>query len=232
MNRYRHWIYSNLPPVMQPTVRGAYLAYLAFMDRFRLNDLEQIYTQDWYAEGRDKILDRDVEQFCRVLWERLEPESVADVGCGQGVYLECFQALGVKCMLGIEGTDNALKDAVVPFIVKHDLRVPFSHPQQYDLVLSIEVAEHIHGAHAGTLVTTIVDLCRPGGHIVLTAAPPGQEGNHHINLQPREYWIRKFSNRGCAYQEQLSMEISSGLDLQGLHWVKRNLMIFMRLAPT
>ena len=67
----------------------------------------------------------------------------AYVGCGPP-YLASFKDLGVTHILGIEGSTNALTQAVVSEIVRHDLREPFTPSRRYDVVLCIEVAEHLH----------------------------------------------------------------------------------------
>ena len=38
--------------------------------------------------------------------------------------------------------------------------------------------------------------------LVLSCAPPGQKGHHHVNEQPRRYWIAQLKKRGWAYQRR------------------------------
>jgi hypothetical protein len=41
-------------------------------------------------------------------------------------------------------------------------------------------------------------------YIVMTAAAPFQVGIHHVNLQPREYWIERIEDRGFKYDDDLT----------------------------
>ena len=237
--------YGILPSGIQPVARGSYtvlrslrkqvvlrlsLMRQRFLDRYKLNDLNQMYPEEWFATRKEGVWFCDVQHFCNVVWELFEPNSVADVGCGPGVYLKCLQESGAESMLGLEGAENALKQAVIPNIVWHDLREPFHHLRQHDLVLCVEVAEHIHKIYSDVLVETIVGLCKPGGHVIFTAAEPSQGGFHHINLQPREFWAKKFVERGFSYSAQLSIKLLEQLDMKHLHWIERNLMVFRKLV--
>jgi SAM-dependent methyltransferase len=203
---------------------------LRLLDRFKLNDLDRIYAQEMFLDRKEGAWYQDVRHFCRVLQDRFRPTSVADVGCGPGVYLASFKAFGVAHVLGIEGSTNAVKQAVVSDIVQHDLRDPFMPPRRYDVVLCIEVAEHLHKRYSRRLVDTATRLCEPGGAVIFTAAPPGQDGVHHINLQPKEFWIELFRRAGFDHSRGASDELRERLTLDRMPWVKRNLMVFRR-AP-
>ena len=50
-------------------------------------------------------------QIVPVIYQMLNPRSVADVGCGIGTFLYCFKQEGVKKVLGIDGpwVDKSLK---------------------------------------------------------------------------------------------------------------------------
>ena len=197
------------------------------LDRFKLNDLDRIYTEKMFIERTEEGLWRDdITHFCAVLWNQFKPASVADVGCGPGVYLASFKALGTSPVLGIEGSRNALKRAATSEIVHHDLREPFTPPRRYELVLCIEVAEHLHKKYSRRLVGTVAELCDPRGSVVFSAAPPGNDGVHHVNLRPREFWIELFRERGFEHSSRLLDVVRGQLALKRMPWVTRNLMIF------
>ncbi len=195
-------------------------------DRFRWNDLNRLYPENWFAQRKSGDWNVDIRQFCEVIFKEFKPNSVADVGCGPGVYLQVMRDWGAECIFGLEGTDNALNQAVVSVIQKHDLRYPYYAEEKFDLVLCLEVAEHIHTKYADTLVQTVFNLSRPVGTIIFTAAVPGQGGFHHINLKPRKYWIEKFEAFGCHYNDALTGDIRKCLDLKVLPWLESNLMVF------
>jgi 2-polyprenyl-3-methyl-5-hydroxy-6-metoxy-1,4-benzoquinol methylase len=184
------------------------------------------YPTVYYQIRRSGIWYRDTQRFCNVLWDIYKPVSIADVGCGPGVYLKCFRDLGVKTTLGIEGSESAIKLALTKNIIKHDLRLPFSTTKLFSLVLCIEVAEHLDESSSNVLLQTIANLCDHGSHLIFTAARPGQLGLHHLNLQPRSYWIEKLQNLGFELSEKDTAKIVRLFQPKFMLWVKKNLMCF------
>jgi len=71
---------------------------------------------------------------------------------------------------------------------------------RFDLVQSLEVAEHLAPAAAETFIN---NLTRHGDVILFSAALPGQGGIHHVNEQPFSYWRRKFAARGYQAYDPL-----------------------------
>jgi|TARA_B100002003_G_scaffold225147_1_gene230982 glycosyltransferase involved in cell wall biosynthesis len=197
-------------------------------DRYRVNKLEKIYSKEWVEECLDVKWDNDIQNFTRVVFNEFRPASVVDVGCGLGLYLKYYKELGSKKILGIEANRNALEKALISEILPHDLRKPLKVNEKYELVSCLEVAEHLHRKYSNILVDTLVQLCDPKGYIIFTAAPPGQGGVHHINLQPQNFWIDLFDTQGFVYSRTLTSEISIQLEFQHLWWTKKNLMIFVQ----
>jgi SAM-dependent methyltransferase len=107
------------------------------------------------------------------------PETVIDVGCGSGDYLDAFRKHGVK-VFGVELAEAALTRCrekgldVVPV----DLTKANELPWRADVVCSFEVAEHVRESGARNFVRLITSSARE--HVVLTAAQPGQPGLGHI----------------------------------------------------
>ena len=197
-----------------------------FLDRFKLNDLEKIYSKEWVEECLDDKWNSDIRNFSEVVFNKFRPASVVDVGCGLGLYLNYYRELGAKKIMGIEGNKNALDKAIISEIVPHDLRKPFRLNQKYELVSCLEVAEHIHKRYSNILVDTLVHLCDNEGNIIFTAAPPGQYGIHHINLQLRDFWIDLFAERNFFYSKELRNFIHAQIKFQHISWIKDNLMVF------
>ena len=130
------------------------------------------------------------------LLKRYHPKSVIDVGCGTGVYLLPFAAAGVKTV-GIDGETTAggrLDRSKTEFIFV-DLRFPITlEGVESDLVMCIEVAEHLHHEFASVLINS---LCKLGPRICFSAAKPGQAGTNHHNCQDfHTYWLPRFQLHG------------------------------------
>lgn len=128
-------------------------------------------------------------RFWEYLVDRFAVRSMLDVGCGEGHALAAFRRLGVIAH-GIEGSPVNLHGARHPFAV-HDLtRGPYVYP--CDLVLCVEVVEHIPEKHLHNVMTTLTNA----PIVVMTHGLPGQPGHHHVNLQPAAYWIDRLRDEG------------------------------------
>lgn len=155
----------------------------------------------------------DIHTFCPVLWrylvERYGVRSVLDVGCGEGHAVLFFHRLGVFSH-GIDGLDINVRRAVAP-IAKHDLSSG-AYLTPVDLVWSCEVAEHI----AEESVAHYLDTLANGQVVAMTHAVPGQNGHHHVNCQPSEYWVEGMRQRGYMLSED--SQIIRDIALKELTW--------------
>ena len=128
------------------------------------------------------------------LWQalvyRYSINSMLDVGCGEGHASSFFHKIGVIAH-GIDGLELNIRRSVYP-IAFHDLTLgPYVMP--VDLVLSIEVAEHVEDKYVDHYIET---LCN-GNVVVMThALPQDDDGYHHVNCQYADYWVDKLSSRG------------------------------------
>jgi SAM-dependent methyltransferase len=133
----------------------------------------------------------------QVAFDGASPMSVLDVGCGPGVWLAEWSRIGVEEVVGVDGDYVPRNTLAIPegAFRAIDISQPFDLGQRFDLVMCLEVAEHLPEAHADTLIDNI---CRHGDLIMFSAAVPGQGGEFHVNEQPYEYWRTKFAARGYA----------------------------------
>lgn len=209
---------------------GTVLPYHRLLDRFRLNDLDEIYDEEYFGKRQFPPYSIIAKEFVDELVERYDPESVIDIGCAIGVYLAEFKQNGVD-ISGIEGAEKAVTNAIVENVQLADLRDGPIISQTGSLVLCIEVAEHLHPIYADRLVKTISSAVSDGGIAIVSAAEPGQFGTYHVNLQPKSYWIEKFDATGLAYNFEESMRlqcaISERLATEETSWIATsNLMVF------
>ena len=133
----------------------------------------------------------------------LAPSSVFDVGCGTGALLEALATRGCS-VAGLEYSEAALAYCrrraldVRKFDLEHDDR-PADLDVVRDVVVSMEVAEHLPGSVAGRFIKLLTSL---GETVVFTAAPPGQGGTDHVNEQPRSYWVSNSSRRAVSFSNE------------------------------
>ena len=81
-----------------------------------------------------------------LLKEYIEPRSLLDIGCGLGTWLRGPWDSGINDVMGIEGPWlNRELLVVEPSLVQvFDLEQPFSVGRRFDLVVCLEVAEHLN----------------------------------------------------------------------------------------
>lgn len=130
-----------------------------------------------------------------ILMENIKVKSVLDIGCGQGTWLSIWQELGVKDVIGIDGKYVDKTNLLIPenLFYARCLNEGFALNRKFDLVQSLEVAEHLPGKNARNFVKNIV---AHGNIILFSAAPKGQGGHHHINEQDYNYWKDIFYEYG------------------------------------
>ncbi len=160
-----------------------------------------------------------------LLLEWIAPRSVVDVGCGTGTWLAVFRDLGVDDVWGIDGAYVQDEQLEIPkeHFLPHDLEEPLRLNRSFDLVMSLEVAEHLTAASADVFVDTLVGL---GPVILFSAAIPFQGGDHHVNEQWPAYWARRFQALGYKAIDGLRTKIWEKEAVEW--WYAQNMILYAR----
>jgi len=119
--------------------------------------------------------------------------TMLDVGCGPGGMHEVAESLGIV-WVGVDG-DPIFKDR--NNIILHDFcNGPLStYITHTDLVWSVEFLEHVDEIYLPNVMSSI----NRASVAVVTAAPPGYPGHHHVNCRPQDYWIGAFATIGMRF---------------------------------
>jgi SAM-dependent methyltransferase len=152
------------------------------------------YDERYYAWQRKGAFD-SARALLPVVLELVRPNSILDVGCGTGAWLRVAIDEGITDVFGIDAGTGEL---VIPEekFVRLDLDAPFDLGRRFDLVICMEVAEHLASERAESLVD---DLCRAADCVLFSAAIPGQGApgsGEHPNEQWQSYWAGLFDRRG------------------------------------
>lgn len=86
----------------------------------------------------------------------------------------------------------------------HDLTTSLKSDRLFDLVMSLEVAEHLDAKYAETFVDSLTNF---GPVILFSAAVPFQGGEHHVNEQWPSYWEELFAKKGYVAVDAIRKHI-------------------------
>jgi SAM-dependent methyltransferase len=179
--------------------------------RWRPASPDVLYREEFFAGTR--AANRYADAFADFLSGEYAPRSVLDIGCGDSLLLAALAARGVDAF-GVDGSTAAVRAAPGrTFVFKADLTQPLVVNRFFDLVLCIEVAEHLPPKFGDIIVGSIAAHARAG--IIFSAAHPGQGGEDHLNEQPLEYWLEKFRSHSFEIDRAGTDRIRSILQTAG-----------------
>ncbi len=160
----------------------------------------------------------------KIIMPTLAPRSLLDVGCGRGAWLAEWHAAGIDDLQGIDGdyVDRTTLRVKPEQFEGRDLRHAFDLGRKFDLVQSLEVAEHIPVEFAATFIDNLV---RHGDIIMFSAAVPGQGGEDHINEQPLEFWRGHFRRHGFEPYDVVRAQLKDNAEVAP--WYKYNTLVYI-----
>jgi SAM-dependent methyltransferase len=152
------------------------------------------YTEEFF-EYIERGSIASAKHFTTFLAPLLGINSVLDVGCGRGAWLREWQKAGVAIAQGVDGPYVRPQSLLIPVqdFTATDLSKKFDLGRRFDLVSSLEVAEHLPPACSETFILSLVTHA---DMVLFSAATPGQGGENHINERPLSFWQALFQANG------------------------------------
>jgi hypothetical protein len=181
------------------------------------------YSEEFYAFLSSFAL-RSARRVVPLVLAATGAKSVADFGCGQGAWLSVWKSAGLN-VRGLDGHYvNPARLLIEPSEFQSiDLDAPIDLGRRFDLVQSLETAEHLPAARAAGFVA---DLTTHADRVLFSAAVPGQGGEHHINEQPLEYWRAMFRTNRFVPVDVIRPEIRDDPNVQS--WYRCNSILYVR----
>ena len=156
-----------------------------------------------------------------------KPESYLDLGCGDAWMVRAARQIGAKPSVGVEISRSVFEVcSKYAKVIIRDLTRDFQLDRKFDLVTCIEVAEHLQPDCTNVFANNLVKHTKHW--LVFTAASPGQDGNGHINCQPREFWIDLITSKGLVYDVDSTQHIKDTWTyVTGpMFWLPQNVIVF------
>jgi SAM-dependent methyltransferase len=176
-----------------------------------------------YADRSSRHSARTISALLR---KTLTITSVLDIGCAKGTWLNAWHESGIEEIMGVDGSYVPADELVIPRerFVAADLSRPIDLHRKFDLVQSLEVAEHIRPEASDQFVENLAR--HSAGVVLFSAAPQGQGGEFHVNEQSYDYWREKFLAYGFEAYDYIRPLIAH--DKSVSFWYRFNTLLYVR----
>lgn len=143
-------------------------------------------------------------------------KTMLDIGCGPAGMVNLARELGIDAQ-GIDG-DFEVERPDVPVTI-HDYEKgpgPLGN-LTVDFAWSCEFVEHVYEE----FVPNFMEDFRRAQYVIMTYAPPGKSGHHHVNCNTEEYWINVFDLYGFDYNTEETQYIRSNSSMGSIKTNKK-----------
>jgi cyclopropane fatty-acyl-phospholipid synthase-like methyltransferase len=189
-------------------------------------NIENFYDIKFF-ENLEKTAFDSSQKIVPLVLKLYKTQSVIDVGCGNGVWLNTFEKFGIKEYIGIDGeyVKKEFFHADFSKFINSNLEIESNLNRKFDLAVCLEVGEHLKHSSAASLVKT---LTNHSDTILFSAAIPQQSGTHHVNEQWQSYWAQLFYHQGYKPNDTIRPLIWNQSSIS--YWYRQNIVIYTRSA--
>lgn len=181
----------------------------------------------WTAETHKALYGKNLNfGLGKFICEHLKPKDMLEFGSGlcdlanliaDSMHLDSSFCIEPEIFADVRGNLNLLN---IDIFTRQS---PQILDRRFDLVLSIEVAEHIPLDKHEFLFDYLV--ARAGNWIVFSGARPGQGGHGHVAEREELDWRAEFSGRGCEFDPRLTGLVRSMCDEKNINH-RQNIQVF------
>lgn len=157
--------------------------------------------------------------FAEKLAELYSPAYAADFGCSLGEYVRFLREKGWR----ISGFEGSPVEKVTSGIWTLDLSQKQHTLPTFDLVLCLEVGEHVPPKREGNFLWNLVRAS--SRKLILSWATPGQGGIGHVNCKGQEEVVRIFQKRGFSRNQEEGKILRDSAEHP---WLRKNVQVFDR----
>lgn len=149
-------------------------------------------------------------------------KSIADFGCGDGSYVKAIlQKYPNKTVKAFDGNPNV--ESITGGVGSRlDLSTSFNLDMLFDLVISLEVSEHIPVEYEKVFIQNLIK--HTSKYLLISWAIPGQGGKGHVNERSNEYVLNVFQAQGFNHLIEHSQLLRNSIT--NCNWFKNTLFLF------
>lgn len=167
------------------------------------------YSEDYYRsygkvnipyERSEKVWQEFFRNIAENIQHTLFSKTVFECGCAKGFLVESLRDVGVRAE-GIDISEYAIsqvRDDIRPFCHVGSILEPLPSQKRYDLVVCIEVLEHLPEKEGETAIRNMTQY---SDTVLFSSTPDAFDDPTHVNVQPREYWVHLFEKEGFQVDE-------------------------------
>ncbi len=186
----------------------------------------------WDEETHMKLHEKNFNQgMANFIVNKIKPKNFLEFGSGLGFlakYLNDNLKLEKSYCIepnNIKGLYNQMKTVEFLQLNIFNDKIPKEINTKFDLVISIEVAEHIERKKHDELFDFLVN--HTNNWVVFSGARIGQGGHGHIAERDEEDWKSEFLKRGMVFDEKFTSLIRESCDKKNINH-RKNVMVFYK----
>lgn len=188
------------------------------------NSTQNSYSPGFYADQIEGSY-KSAQVYLTHLWKYIQPNSLIDIGCGRGAWLNICGDLGATTLYGLDGKWNSqtnMLDQRIKFF-QVDLSEGFVCDQKFDLALSLEVAEHVEPQSSNRFIASLVEC---SDLVMFGAAYIGQGGTGHVNERRHSFWASLFNEHDYGVFDFFRPYTWANEDVE--FWYRQNTFLYAR----
>lgn len=214
-------IMRKVDPLSSETLLSRIDKYLLVEDGPKISANGSWIHASFRGHSYDSSLASRIVDLCSILFIR----TIYDFGCGVGWYVKYLRDKGLDVQ-GYDGNKSVEEVSSLFFedgfyCQMADLSEPVIAEDQADMVMSIEVGEHIPPESESIFLDNLTR--NSGKYVLLSWALPDQKGDGHVNCQSNKYIIREMKCRGFRINVPISIMLRRDAYLP---WLRGTLMFF------
>ncbi len=161
--------------------------------------IDKLFDAQYYGTNCGRPYQRDehwlsfFDGIAENIFQRIQPKTVLDAGCAWGFLVEKLRLRDIDTW-GVDISEFAIAnvhESIKPFCWVGSVADAF--PQKYDLIVCIEVLEHMSQKDAQK---TIVNFCDSTEDILFSSSPYDYQETTHVNVHPPDVWAELFALNG------------------------------------